>query len=63
MEVSNFLSQIGLGNLDIGYVLLTLVILVIVLIILNIVSFVKISNIKKRLRKFMKGKDARSLEK
>lgn len=63
MEVSNFLSQIGLGNLDIGYVLLALVILVIVLIILNIVSFVKISNIKKRLRKFMKGKDARSLEK
>lgn len=63
MEVSNFLSQIGLGNLDIGYVLLALVILVIVLIILNIVSLVKISNIKKRLRKFMKGKDARSLEK
>lgn len=63
MEVSNFLSQIGLGNLDIGYVLLALVVLVIVLIILNIVSFVKISNIKKRLRKFMKGKDARSLEK
>lgn len=63
MEVSNFLSQIGLGNLDIGYVLLALAILVIVLIILNIVSFVKISNIKKRLRKFMKGKDARSLEK
>jgi hypothetical protein len=63
MEVSNFLSQIGLGNLDIGYVLLALVILVIVLIIINIVSFVKISNIKKRLRKFMKGKDARSLEK
>ena len=63
MEVSNFQRQIGLGNLDIGYVLLTLVILVIVLIILNIVSFVKISNIKKRLRKFMKGKDARSLEK
>lgn len=63
MEVSNFLSQIGLGNLDIGYILLALVILTVVLIILNIVSLVKISNLKKRLRKFMKGKDARSLEK
>ena len=63
MEVSSFLSQIGLGNLDIGYILLALVILTIVLIILNIVSLVKISNLKKRLRKFMKGKDARSLEK
>ena len=62
MEVSSFLSQIGLGNLDIGYILLALVILTIVLIILNIVSLVKISNLKKRLRKFMKGKDARSLE-
>jgi len=63
MEVSNFLSQIGLGNLDIGYILLALVILTVVLIILNIISLVKISNLKKRLRKFMKGKDARSLEK
>lgn len=63
MEVSSFLSQIGLGNLDIGYILLVLVILTIILIILNIVSLVKISNLKKRLRKFMKGKDARSLEK
>ena len=62
MEVSSFLSQIGLGNLDIGYILLALVILTIVLIILNIVSLIKISNLKKRLRKFMKGKDARSLE-
>ena len=63
MEVSSFLSQIGLGNLDIGYILLALVILTVVLIILNIISLVKISNLKKRLRKFMKGKDARSLEK
>ena len=47
MEVSSFLSQIGLGNLDIGYILLALVILTIILIILNIVSLVKISNLKK----------------
>jgi len=63
MEVSNFLNQIGLGNLDIGYIFLGLVIFVAVLLILNIVSLVKIANLRKRLKKFMKGKDARSLEK
>lgn len=63
MKGSNFLDQIGLGNIDIGYVLLIFVILIVVLLILNIVSLCKISNIKKRLKKFMKGKDARSLEK
>ncbi len=63
MEGSNFLNQIGLGNLDIGYILLAFVILFILLIVLNIVSLVKIRNLNKRLKKFMKGKDARSLEK
>ncbi len=63
MEGSNFLNQIGLGNIDVGYILLAFVILIVVLLILNIVSLCKISNIKKRLNKFMKGKDARSLEK
>ena len=60
---SNFLNQIGLGNLDIGYVLLGIVGFSVILFILNIVSLVKIKNLKKRLKKFMKGKDARSLEK
>lgn len=60
---SNFLSQIGLGSLDIGYIFLGIVILCVILMILNIVSLVKIKNIKKKLKKFMRGKDARSLEK
>ena len=59
----NFLSQIGLGSLDIGYIFLGIVILCVILMILNIVSLVKIKNIKKKLKKFMRGKDARSLEK
>ena len=63
MEVSSFLTQIGLGNLDIGYILLAFAILILILIILNIISLVKITNLRKRLKKFMKGKDARSLEK
>lgn len=63
MEVSSFLTQIGLGNMDIGYILLVFAILILILLILNIISLVKITNLRKRLKKFMKGKDARSLEK
>lgn len=63
MEVSSFLTQIGLGNMDIGYILLAFAILILILLILNIISLVKITNLRKRLKKFMKGKDARSLEK
>lgn len=63
MEVSSFLTQIGLGNLDIGYILLAFAVLILILIILNIISLAKITNLRKRMRKFMKGKDARSLEK
>lgn len=60
---SNFLSQIGLGNIDIGYILLGMLIVIIILLVLVIVSLVKNSKLKKRLDKFMKGKDAQSLEK
>lgn len=63
MEVSSFLTQIGLGNLDIGYILLAFAILFLILITLNIISLAKITNLRKRMKKFMKGKDARSLEK
>ena len=63
MEVSSFLTQIGLGNLDIGYILLAFAVLILILIILNIISLAKITNLRKRMKKFMKGKDARSLEK
>lgn len=63
MEVSSFLRQIGLGNIDIGYILLAFAVLILILFILNIISLSKITNLRKRLNKFMKGKDARSLEK
>ena len=62
MEGSNFLSQIGLAKIDIGYILLAFVIVFIILIVMNIISLVKIKNLNQRLKKFMKGKDARSLE-
>lgn len=59
---SEFLNMLGLGNIDIGYVLLGLAILLLILIILSIVQIVKLSKLKKRYEKFMQGKNAESLE-
>ncbi len=44
------------------YILLGLLLVILVLLILLIVLFVKVNRLKKRLDRFMKGKDARSLE-
>lgn len=60
---SNFLSQIGLGNIDIAYILIGFLVVILILIILVIISMVRISKLNKRLARFMKGKDAQSLEK
>lgn len=59
---SSFFSSIGLGNLDIGYVLLGMLIIIIVLLVLLIIQMVKTSKLKKRLDKFIIGKDGMSLE-
>lgn len=60
---SKFLSMVGLGNVDVGILLLVLAIVSIVLFILVIVAFVQINTFKKKYRKFMQGKNASSLEK
>lgn len=60
---SNFLNQIGLGNIDIAYILIAFLAVILILLILVIVSMVRISKLNKRLASFMKGKDAQSLEK
>lgn len=59
---SNFLNQIGLGNIDIAYILIILLVLIIVTFVVLIVLMVKISKLNKKLSFFMKGKDAQSLE-
>lgn len=59
---SNFLNTLGLGNIDIGYILLGISILILLLIILMIVQMVRLSKLKKQYGKFMQGKDAKSLE-
>lgn len=62
---SNFLNQIGLGTFDLGYLLIVSGIMAVLLLIFIIISFVllrKIGRMKKRLDKFLTGKDAGSLE-
>ncbi len=59
---SSFLSSIGLGGIDIGYLLLGLLVVSVVLLILLIIAFVQISKFKKKYNKFMLGKDGSSLE-
>lgn len=59
---SDFLTMIGLGGVDIGYILVGIAAVLLILLILLIVLLVKYSKIKKRYDKFMKGKNASSLE-
>lgn len=62
---SAFLNKIGLGSFDVGYLLIivgVLAILVLILIILVIVQICNTSKLKKRLDKFLLGKDGLSLE-
>lgn len=60
---SNFLESIGLGNLDIGYVLTGFLAAILILLVLVIIQIAKTSRLKKRYEKFMRGKEAKSLEK
>lgn len=62
---SAFLNQIGIDSFDIGYLaigILVLAVLVLVLMILLIVQMFKVSRLKKRLDKFLMGKDGVTLE-
>lgn len=59
---SSFLNMIGLGGVDVGYLLLGLLIISVLLLVLIIVAFAQIGKFKKKYNKFMLGKDGGSLE-
>ena len=59
---SNFLSNMGLGNLDLGLVVFILTIVLFIAIITVIVLAKELSNLKKRYNRFCAGKNAKSLE-
>ena len=60
---SKILQSIGLGNLDIAYLFLILLVFIVVLFVIIILQMKKLNRLQKRLSKFMTGKDAKSLEK
>lgn len=63
MTVSNIFNDIGLGSLDIGYLFIGMAALILILLIITIVQVKKSADLKKRMDKFMRGKDGKSLEK
>lgn len=59
---SYIFDSIGLGNLDIAYLFIGLLVMIIILFILVIVQISKNNKLKKCYNKFMQGKNAESLE-
>ncbi|WP_029323691.1 DUF4446 family protein [Butyrivibrio sp. AE3004] len=58
---SNLLGQLGL-NIDIAFILIPIILLIIVLLILLIMQSNRIKSIENQISRFMKGKEAASLE-
>lgn len=62
---SLFLDRIGLGSFDLGYLFIAVAVLAVIMlavIILLIVQIKKVNGLKRRLDKFLLGKDGMSLE-
>ena len=59
---SDLLNSIGLGNLDIAYILGALLLLIVILFIVVIVQGRKTEKLNKKYAKFMLGKNAESME-
>lgn len=59
---SDLLKQMGLGNLDIAYLFIGILVLIVILFIIVIVQMNKLSKLKKKYMKFMQGKNAHSPE-
>jgi len=59
---NSFLSSIGMGNLDLGIVILIISILLLIALVLSITNICSISKLNKKYKKFMTGKSAKSLE-
>ena len=59
---SGLMESMGLGGLDIAYMLIGMLVFILVLLVLIIIQFSKVSKLQKKLAKFMKGKEAKSLE-
>lgn len=61
--MSEAFHSMGLDGLDIGYLFIAIFVIILILIIMLAVQIRKCSQLKKRLDKFVLGKDGKSLEK
>lgn len=61
--MSEVFHSMGLDGLDIGYLFIAIFVIILILIIMLAVQIRKCSQLKKRLDKFVLGKDGKSLEK
>lgn len=59
----NIFEKIGLGNIDYSVFIIATLLVALIAIIIAVISIVKVSGLKKRINAFMKGSDAKSLEK
>ena len=59
---NSFLSSYGLGNLDMGIILIVMSAIILILLILIIINIFSISKLKKKYKIFMMGNNAKSLE-
>lgn len=59
---SQIFNYIGLGGIDIGYILIGMTTVILISFLLIIIQMVKLSKLKKKYSVFMQGKDAKSLE-
>lgn len=59
---SQLFNAMGLGNLDMAYIFIGMLVLILIIFILLIVQMVKYKKLNKTYEKFMLGKDAKSLE-
>ena len=59
----NLLEETGIGSFDLTYLFIAAYALILILIIIAVIQTVKLSKLSKRYKKFMLGKNAKSLEK
>lgn len=59
---SEFLTSIGLGGLDLGFVSLILIILLLAVIVLLVINTISIKQLTDKYSRFMRGRNAKSLE-
>lgn len=62
ISYSELFNKLGLGFIDIGYIIFGMLIIILVLVILMIIQMINTKRMKKRINKLVSGKSGESLE-